>query len=279
MWTTLAVLSAGFGSGILASVLGVGGAVITTPMIRALGATPIAAVGSTVPAILPGALSGSLRYHREGYIVWRVALTCGLSGMAFAVLGGVVADRVDARWLMVLTAVLVFWCGVSLLRDARRSNAVEAALEAESAVEAGADPDDELATLDAGPVTTAVRGGVPAMVALGVGGGFLAGLLGIGGGLILTPGLTLGLRLPVKQAIATSLTAVAMMSTTAVATHIAYGHVDWRFAAPLAIGIVPGARVGARITVGTSERTMRVVAGALLVAVSIVYLVFELAKM
>lgn len=276
MWTTLAVLAAGFGSGILASILGVGGAVITTPMIRALGATPIDAVGSTVPAILPGALSGSLRYHREGYIVWRVALTCGLSGMAFAVLGGVVADKVDARWLMVLTAVLVMWCGLSLLRDARKAETAAAI----AVLDALAEPaTDSAADTAGGGDEAVVRGGIAAMVALGVGGGFLAGLLGIGGGLILTPGLTLGLRLPVKQAIATSLTAVAMMSTTAVGTHIVMGHVDWRFALPLALGIVPGARVGARITIGTSDRTMRFVAGAMLVVVSIVYLGFELAEL
>lgn len=280
MWVTLAVLVAGFGSGVLAAVLGVGGAVITTPMIRALGATPIAAVGSTVPAILPGALSGSLRFHREGYIVWPVALTCGVSGMSFAVLGGWVADIVDARWLMILTAVLVMWCGVSLLRDGLRTNAAE---RADAAVEAGADPDD-LVVSDGGAgteggVAIQPRGGVPAMVALGVGGGFLAGLLGIGGGLILTPGLTLGLRLPVKHAIATSLAAVAMMSTTAVVTHIVLGHVNWRFALPLAIGIVPGARVGAHITVGASEQLMRLVAGSLLIVVSIVYLAGEIAAL
>ncbi len=280
MWVTLAVLVAGFGSGVLAAVLGVGGAVITTPMIRALGASPIAAVGSTVPAILPGALSGSLRFHREGYIVWPVALTCGVSGMSFAVLGGWVADIVDARWLMILTAVLVMWCGVSLLRDGLRTNAAE---RAGAAVEAGADPDDLVVsdggTDTEGGVAIQPRGGVPAMVALGVGGGFLAGLLGIGGGLILTPGLTLGLRLPVKHAIATSLAAVAMMSTTAVVTHIVLGHVNWRFALPLAIGIVPGARVGAHITVGASEQLMRLVAGSLLIVVSIIYLAGEVAAL
>ena len=63
------------------------------------------------------------------------------------------------------------------------------------------------------------------LAALGVAAGFLAGLLGIGGGLVLTPGLTVLARLPVRVAIATSLTAVAMMSTTALATHIALGHV------------------------------------------------------
>lgn len=275
MWVWIATFVAGVGSGVLASVLGVGGAVITTPMIRALGATPIDAVGSTVPAILPGALSGSLRYHREGYIVWPVALRCGLSGMAFAVVGGWVADVVDARWLMVVTAVLVMWSGTSLLRDARR-NAPPVADAAETE-EAPRSTDEAPGPVPAGG--GAVRGGVPAMVALGVGAGFLAGLLGVGGGLVLTPGLMLGLRLPPKHAIATSLAAVAMMSTTAVTTHIALGHVDWSFALPLAIGIVPGARLGAGITVGSSEQRVRMVAGALLIAVATVYLVGELAAL
>lgn len=114
------------------------------------------------------------------------------------------------------------------------------------------------------------------MIALGMGGGFLAGLLGIGGGLILTPGFSLGLRLPVKNTIATALATVAMMSTTAVITHIALGHVDWRFALPLAIGIIPGARVGASITIGTSEQRMRLVSGGLLTVMALVYLMSEL---
>lgn len=252
--TTFLVLVAGFASGILASVLGVGGAVITTPFIRFLGATPIAAVGSTVPAILPGALAGCWRYHREGYIRWPIALTCGASGMAFAVLGGWVAGEVDARWLMVATALLVLWSGGALLRDAGRTPSVT--------------PHDLVAEPNVAP-------GV--LIGLGVLAGFLAGLLGIGGGLVLTPGMTMLVRLPVKQAIATSLAAVAMMSVTALITHIALGHVDWRFALPLAIGIIPGARVGAHLTVGATEHTMRLVAGGLLVAIAAIYLTRELA--
>ena len=114
-------------------------------------------------------------------------------------------------------------------------------------------------------------------LALGALVGFLAGLLGIGGGVVLTPGLSLGLKLPMKHAIATSLVAVSMMSVTALITHIALGHVDWRFALPLAIGIVPGARVGAHLTVGSSEAQVRLVAGSLLVAIACIYLARELA--
>ena len=38
---------------------------ITTPAIRVLGATPLEAIGSTLPSILPSSISGSLRYNRE----------------------------------------------------------------------------------------------------------------------------------------------------------------------------------------------------------------------
>ena len=42
-------------TGIMSGLFGVGGAVISTPGIRALGATPLLAVGTTLPSIIPGA--------------------------------------------------------------------------------------------------------------------------------------------------------------------------------------------------------------------------------
>lgn len=254
-WETLAVLCAGFASGVLAAILGVGGAVVTTPFIRFLGATPIEAVGSTVPAILPGALSGTIRYVKEGLVEWRVATTCGLAGVAFAVAGALVAGRVNAGWLMIMTALLVLWSGLSILRSS-------------GARAAPGEPPPEPAP---------VRDGTAPLVALGVIAGFLAGLLGIGGGLVLTPGLTVGVRLPVKRAIATSLVAVMFMSVTSLLTHWQQGHINWRYAGPLAIGIVPGARLGSRFTVSSSDRTVRLVCGGLLVVIAVIYLAREIA--
>jgi uncharacterized membrane protein YfcA len=251
----------GFGvlSGVLASLVGIGGAVITTPLIRLLGATPIAAVGSTVPAILPGALSGSLRYQREGYIDWRAVRSCAPGGVGAAILGAWVADLVDAGWLMVVTAVLVLWSGWRLLAGARPTE------------ENDGEPDSGQGSSERTPPWI--------FAALGVAAGFLAGLLGVGGGIILTPGLTLYGGLRVKHAVATSLATVAFMSVSALVTHVALGHIDWRFATPLAIGIVPGARLGASITIGASERRMRVLAGSLLLVIAVVYLVRELSSL
>ena len=261
-WTSLAVVIAGFGSGILAAIVGVGGAVLTTPFIRFLGATPLSAVGSTVPAILPGALSGTIRYAREGLVEWRIAWTCGFSGVLFAIVGALLAGVVNAGYLMIATATLVLWSGASLLRTAGR----------EGRIPAGMSGDGE----DREVTAPALRDSLVNLVGLGIVAGFLAGLLGIGGGLVLTPGLSVGVRLPMRRAIATSLVAVMLMSVTSLATHWYKGHIDWRFALPLAIGIVPGARLGSRITVAASDLTMRRVCGALFVVLGSIYLVREI---
>ena len=62
----------GLVTGMLSAMFGVGGAFVSNPGVRALGADPLVAVGTTLPSILPGAISGSLRYQREQLIDWKV---------------------------------------------------------------------------------------------------------------------------------------------------------------------------------------------------------------
>src|SRR5437870_5808108 len=95
---------------------GVGGAVLTTPGVRVLGATPIEAVGSTLPAILPGALSGAWHYSRSRMVDWHIALPSGLAGAVFAVAGAQLSDHVNAHYLMIITAGLLLWTGLRNLR-------------------------------------------------------------------------------------------------------------------------------------------------------------------
>ena len=64
--TAMAIIAIGAASGVLSALFGVGGAVLTTPGVRVLGLSPIMSVGSTIPAILPGAITGTVRYQREG---------------------------------------------------------------------------------------------------------------------------------------------------------------------------------------------------------------------
>lgn len=92
---------------------------------------------------------------------------------------------------------------------------------------------------------------VAELLLLGVGTGFLAGLLGIGGGMIMVPFLTfiLGARgvspdLAVKMAIATSMATIIFTSVSSVRAHHKRGAVRWDIVRRLAPGIVAGSLVG-----------------------------------
>jgi uncharacterized membrane protein YfcA len=251
-------------AGVLSALLGVGGAVVTTPAIRVLGATPIEAVGSTVPAILPGAISGSIRYAKAGLVDWGLALSLGISGAVFALTGAWVSDLVDGRLLMVLTAVLMLWSGVSVARGG------DSAAQQAAAAERAGTPSEP-----AGPA----RRSWWLLGLVGAGSGFVAGLLGVGGGIVMVPVMAGPLRIPMKRAVASSLVAVAIFSVPALVAHVVLDHVDWRFALPLMLGVVPGAQLGARITIGASERSVRRWFGVLVVVVACIYGLTELAAL
>lgn len=92
---------------------------------------------------------------------------------------------------------------------------------------------------------------VLSLVTLGIGTGFLAGLLGIGGGMLMTPFLTMILAAKgfpadyvVKMAIATSLATICFTSLSSVRAHHRHGAVLWRVVQLLAPGIVAGSMIG-----------------------------------
>jgi uncharacterized membrane protein YfcA len=92
---------------------------------------------------------------------------------------------------------------------------------------------------------------VAELAVLGVGTGFLAGLLGIGGGMLMVPFITLILGhrgvpadLAVKMAIATSMATIIFTSISSVRAHHARGAVRWDIVKRLSPGIVIGSLVG-----------------------------------
>jgi hypothetical protein len=276
---SLGIVAVGAGSGVLSALAGVGGAVVSTPGIRALGASPIVSVGSTVPAIIPGAITGTIRYAKQGLVDWPVGLSVGGAGAVSALGGAWLSDHVDARILMVLTAMLVLWSSLSVLR--RKPSALT-----DDPAEIVPPTPNLRRNLGSSPIIRRKFGAegrrrppLPLLVTLGLGAGLIAGLLGVGGGIVLVPAFTILLGMEVKETIATSLVAVAMMSTTSLLGHMLEGHVHWSYALPLVVGVVPGARIGSKIAVAASQRTMQLVCGWLLLVLGLVYLATELARL
>jgi hypothetical protein len=239
----------GFVAGTLAGLFGVGGGIVTTPAVNALlGGTAIQAVATPLPVILPTSLVGAYTYARAGEVSFRATRWAVGPGIVGAAVGAWLTELVNAHLLLVVTAGLIVVTSVQVIRGRP-------------------------------PATPWVRGATPGWRFALVGGvaGIVSGLLGVGGGIVMVPALTLWIGMPLKRALGTSLAIIAVLVVPGTAVHALLGNVDWAIFLALTLGVVPGARLGARIALGARERTLRLAVGTFLLLVGIAYGASELA--
>lgn len=268
---------AGVFTGALSGAFGVGGAVISTPALRALGVPASLAIGTTLPSILPSAAAGALRYRREGLIDRQAVLLTVPIGLATSVGGAVLSEVVpgEGRLLMLLTAALL---GVSSVRMARSTPVGVGTATSGVGGGQGAMAPVPAETGDPAPgAPHHGRGPALAFAAVGASAGLLSGLLGVGGGIVMVPGFTQVAGLSIKSAIATSLVCVAVFAIPGTITHAVLGNIDWRAAAFLTLTVIPGSRLGAAATMRTSEATLRRVVAGSLGVIAVLYGASELA--
>ena len=244
-------IAIGLVSGLLAGLFGIGGGILMTPGIQVLlGAPPIIALATPLPAIFPTALAGALAYRRGGELDTRAAAWLAGPGLVGASLGAWFTDHVDTTLLLLATALLLGWQAVAIIRDARRHGRRE--------------PRE---------ATAPILGGIGAVA------GFVSGLLGIGGGLVMVPLLAGWLGMPLKRALGTSLLVIVALVVPGTIVHSALGHIDWGICLALVVGGVPGARLGAALALGAKERTLRLVVGGGLLAIAVAYAADQAAAM
>jgi uncharacterized membrane protein YfcA len=105
---------------------------------------------------------------------------------------------------------------------------------------------------------------IAAVIAVGLFGGVLAGMFGVGGGIVFVPTLALGLGLSQVHAEASSL--LAILPTAAVGSwrQYRYGNVDLRAAAVVGVGSVIGVQLGAVVATSLPEDVLQRLFGTFL---------------
>jgi uncharacterized protein len=104
--------------------------------------------------------------------------------------------------------------------------------------------------------------------ALGLAGGVLAGLFGVGGGILFVPTLALGLGLSQVDAEATSLLAILPTVVAGTWRQQTYGNVRWQPAAVIGIVAVAGVEGGVQIAEALPEHVLRRLFGLLVLGVA-----------
>jgi hypothetical protein len=107
------------------------------------------------------------------------------------------------------------------------------------------------------------------VIALGFAAGAASGLLGVGGGIVMVPGLVLGIGLTQHRAHATSLAAIVPIGLVGYLVFAVSGHVNYALSGLFVLGAIVGAPLGARAMSRLPERALALVFAAVVVTAGI----------
>jgi len=223
--------------GFVAGMLGVGGGIVLVPVLVSLNYSPLNAVGISALAVAMIALSGTFFHYRQSDFNLRnlgvMALPCLITTQA----GVLVAIYTQPALLLLLFGVLILLALV-------------------------------LVALKSSPIQHHTRPRILKLLLVGSVAGFLSGMFGIGGGVILVPLQVLALKFSLKSAVRNSLAIVLVASCFSAFGHAVEGTILFKDAFLIGLGGIVGARLGAGIVPNISEPLMRRLFTLLLIIVA-----------
>ncbi len=228
----LLLVASGLFSGLLAGLLGIGGGTVLVPLLVALNYSPVQGVATSSLAIVITSVSGSLQNWRMGYLDLQRVILLGFPALITAQLGVYVANLLPDYILLTSFGILLI-INV-LLGNLRQHLARQKNLK--------------------NPFNIS-----PTIARLGTGGtaGFLAGLFGIGGGVIMVPLQMLLLDEPIKTAIQTSLGVIVITAISATTGHAFKGNVLFTVGLILGFGGLIGVQISTRFLPKLPDKLVR----------------------
>jgi uncharacterized protein len=255
--------AAGLFAGILAGFLGIGGGTVLVPLLVALKYEPVQAVATSSLSIVITAISGSIQNWRMGYLSLNQVACIGFLAVITAQIGVYLAG-IFPPYLLLVSFGLLLWLNIYLVELRKR-------LTANNLVEDGQGKNSELPiTNDQLPNNSNILfNPIFARIATGSAAGLLAGLFGVGGGVIMVPLQILLLGESIKTAIQTSLGVIVITAISATAGHAARGNVLWVVGLILGGGGLLGAQISTRFLPRLPDRTVSLAFRSLLAILSI----------
>jgi uncharacterized membrane protein YfcA len=242
----LGLAAGGFGAGVFGSLLGLGGGLLIVPLLTFVFGLPFReAVGVSLVCVIVTSSAGAGVYLQRNVANLRLGMLLEVFTATGALVGGVVAFAISDRVLAALFTVLLVYTAWSMLR--RRSTPDMTVAPPDG------DNGDPVVPVASDPFRARLGGPgyAPRRLGLGVGGGFLAGivaaLLGVGGGIVKVPLMHLAMGVPMKVATATSNMMIGVTASASAVVYLLRGGIDPYVAGPTAVGVFAGAMVGSRL--------------------------------
>lgn len=205
--------------GFALGLVGGGGSILATPLLLYVVGVSSAhiAIGTGALAVSVNAYANLFAHARKGHVWWTCAIVFALVGAAAALAGSTLGKAMDGERLLFLFGLLMAVVGALMLRPRRA---------------------------EASNVRRADRRTCATTAGVAVISGAASGFFGIGGGFLIVPGLILATRMPMINAVGSSLLAVGTFGLATALNYAWSGMVDWAVAAEFIGGGILGGLLG-----------------------------------
>ena len=261
------VLAISFVAGVIGALAGVGGGILVVPALTLVFGIDIRlAIGASIVSVIATSSGAAAAYVRDRLTDLHVGMFLELATTTGAVVGATLAAVVTSSFLFVLLGVVLLFSAVQqvLRLGEELPPTADAAPLARRLELVGAYPDARLG----GDVAYAAQRVPLGFVLMGLA-GTVSGLLGIGSGALKVLAMDGAMRLPMKVSSATSNFMIGVTAAASAGIYVARGDVDPTIAAPVALGVLGGAAVGARILPRLANRHVRLVFLPVLVVIGV----------
>ena len=243
------------GCGIVSAVIGLGGGFLFVPTLTLIFNLNVkTAMGTSLAVIIFTAFSASFWYHRQGKILYKVALVLIPPSVLFSVIGSMMTRYIDARILAGIFSAVLILISLEMLIPAFRFFP-----------EIRFGPSFLLSTIvPSQQIQPITRIPYSHLIVWGAVGGFLGGITGTSGGTIFVPALaTIGI--PMHYAVATSMFSVIALAIAGAISYATVGQISIPFMIVYGIGAALGACLGTVVATRTNELHVRRIFGVLLI--------------
>jgi uncharacterized membrane protein YfcA len=271
---TLVFLGLGAAVGFLSGMFGVGGGFLLTPLMIFLGIPPAVAVGTGSAHIVASSVSGAVTQYRRNNVDVKMGLVMMVGGLVGTIVGVEAVRLLRRAGQFDLTVSLIYVMFLGVIGTLMMIESVNAWRRVKSGASSSKRKSGQHNWLDGLPFkmrfhrsklyTSAVP---PAVIGMFV--GFLAAIMGIGGGFIMIPAMIYLLRMPAAVVVGTSLFQIVFVATFATLLHAVLNKaVDVVLALLLITGGVIGAQFGAMSGERMRGEEMRILLAGLILIVA-----------
>lgn len=231
----------GLAAGLLSGGFGIGGGVVMVPLLVAVGLDRHRAHATSLASIFPIAVAGAVTFAISGEVNLGLGVLVGVGGVIGSIVGASLMNRLSARSLSIFFGLVLLAAGIRMIFST-----------------------------DPLPIAGGFNELTMGLIALGIGllSGFLAGVAGVGGGIVIVPATVLLLGFTQHEAQGTSLLAIILTSIAATIINRKNRRVRLREAVMVGAGGVVGAVLASVAALGVDGRVLSALFGVLAVLVA-----------